>query len=51
MRKNNDIFKKKLYMKLKNTETISSANMITLTFDIENYVQINIASFIKKITS
>ena len=51
MRKNNDTFKKKLYMKLKNAETVLSASVTTLVFDIENYAQIDIASFMKRIIS
>ena len=51
MRKNNDIFEKKSYMKSKNAETISYANKITLVFNTENYAQINTASFMKKTTS
>ena len=51
MRKNDNIFKKKSYMKLKNIETISYANMITSIFNIENYAQIDTASFMKRTTS
>ena len=51
IRKNDDIFKKKLYMKSKNVETVLFASVTTLAFNIENYAQINIASFIKRTTS
>ena len=51
MRINDDIFKKKSYMKLKNTKTISHISMTTSAFDIENYAQINTASFIKRTIS
>ena len=51
MRKNDDTFKKKSYMKLKNAEIMSYANVIILAFNIENYAQIDTASFMKKTTS
>ena len=51
MRKNNDIFEKKLYIKLKNIKTVLSASVTTLVFNIENYTQIDTALFIKKIIS
>ena len=51
IKKSDNIFKKKSYMKLKNIEIILYANVIILAFDIENYVQINTTSFIKKIIS
>ena len=37
IRKNNDTFKKKLYIKLKNAETVLSASVIILAFNIESY--------------
>ena len=51
MKINNNIFKKKLYMKLKNAETMSSASVTTLAFNIESYAQIDTTSFMKRTTS